>query len=353
MRIGIVFHKDPMAPPAGIDLIRLRAMAGGLIQKGIEAEIIAPVTSAGVLDRLIPMRPLSALADERRYDLVKTCYHDSLQLIGKYRGPLVSRIVRVVDEELPERDGTARKRFLDCQHLIRQRAQAVIVNNVENKARWKRQYGGDLPVAIIPTGCPVVLPPVGANPFDAGSPVILFLGSLAAPRMIQMLNELARRLRGQCRVHWVGSNKTHLYGDGREYPLDSLVVDHGTLPEAAIWDFIRHAQAGLALAAGPHPFDNDLSKIYSYLRGGLPVLAEERLANNHLLRRTQFGRLFAYGDGADMAARAVDLLAHPPTSRRQTTMAFMAKEHSWERRVASLLDLCRRLLRNTTLPAPR
>lgn len=350
MRIGIVFHKDPMAPPAGIDLIRLRAMAGGLIQKGIEAEIIAPVTSAGVLDRLIPMRPLSALADERRYDLVKTCYHDSLQLIGKYRGPLVSRIVRVVDEELPERDGAGRKRLLDCQHLIRQRAQAVIVNNVENQARWERQYGGDLPVAMIPTGCPAVLPPVRSNPYEAGQAVILFLGSLAAPRMVELLNDLARRLRGRCRVHWVGSNKTHLYGGGRECPLDSLVVDHGALPEAATWDFIRHAQAGLALAAGPHPFDNDLSKIYSYLRGGLPVLAEERVANHHLLRRTHFGRIFAYGDGADMAARAIELLAHPPMSRRQTTMAFMVKEHAWERRVESFLDLCRRLFGNTSPP---
>lgn len=53
-----------------------------------------------------------------------------------------------------------------------------------------------------------------------------------------------------------------------------------------------------------------------------------------------------------MTARAVELLEHPPTSWRKTTMAFMVKEQSWEQRVKSLLDLCHRILGNTFPPAP-
>ena len=50
MRVGIVFHKDPFAPPTGIDLVRLRAIVSGLIHRGIEAEIVAPVDRDGTLE---------------------------------------------------------------------------------------------------------------------------------------------------------------------------------------------------------------------------------------------------------------------------------------------------------------
>jgi hypothetical protein len=73
MRIGIVFHKNPLAPPTGIDLVRLRAIATGLLSEGIEVEIIAPVEREGRLNKLIPVRTLGALDGSCRYDLVKTC----------------------------------------------------------------------------------------------------------------------------------------------------------------------------------------------------------------------------------------------------------------------------------------
>lgn len=344
MRIGIVFHKDPLVPPAGIDLVRLRAVAGGLIERGIDAEIIAPVPKDGLLDPSVPVLPLAVLEKGRGYDVVKTCYHFSVKLIGKYRGPLVARIVRVVDEELPERDAAMRGILLECQDLIRKRASALIVNNIENEERWRRRYGGDLHIAKIPNGCPAVIPPVRSSPYGADGAAVLFLGSLAAPRMVELLNELACRLRERCRIHLVGSNKTRLYGGGRQCELNPLIVDHGELPEEEVWDYVRHAQAGVALAAGPHVFDNDISKIYTYLRGGLPVLSEEQIANNHLVTRTRFGSIFNYGDTADMAEKAAALLDRPPLQLRHSAMEFMAREHSWEQRVDALLDLLHRVL---------
>jgi len=91
---------------------------------------------------------------------------------------------------------------------------------------------------------------------------------------------------------------------------------------------------GLALATGPHAFDNDLSKICSYLRGGLPVLSEAPVLNNGLIHRTGLGKIFRYDDMADLAAGAISLLDHPPTpERKNAAMAFMSAEHSWERRI--------------------
>ena len=89
--------------------------------------------------------------------------------------------------------------------------------------------------------------------------------------MVSMLNEAARMLSDLGRIHLVGLNKAHMYGGGKDCVLDPLIRNHGELPEDAIWDYIRHASIGLALATGTHKFDNDLSKIINYLRGGLPV----------------------------------------------------------------------------------
>ncbi len=345
MRIGIVFHKNPFAPPTGIDLVRLRAISSGLIRKGITAEIVAPAGREGMIEDAVPVRRLEALGEAGRYDLVKTCYHDSILLIERYRGPVVSRIVRVVDRELPERDGPFREKLLRCQALIRDRASAVVLNNVENRERWKNFYGGELLTALIPTGCLAHIPFPGPNPYGAGERTLLFLGSLAAPRMVRMLNQAARLLRNRVRVHLVGMNKAKLYGGAeKDCTLDPLIIDHGELPEGRVWDYICHANVGLALAAGPHAFDNDVSKILNYLRGGLPSVSEEPVLTNQLIRRTGFGRIFAFGDVEKLVSNALELIENPLTEKRDNVMRFMAAEHSWDKRVDAYVNLFRKIL---------
>jgi glycosyltransferase involved in cell wall biosynthesis len=256
----------------------------------------------------------------------------------------VSRIVRVVDDKLPERDEPFRQRLLECQERIRARADALILNNRENEERWQRLYGEEPPVVLVPTGCPAAIPPARANPYPGNERVMLFLGSLAASRIVRMLNEASRALEGVCRVHLVGRNKSRLYGCDRECRLTDLIVDHGELAQDKVWDYIRYADIGIALATGPHAFDNDVSKILSYLRGGLPVLSEEPIINNRLIHRTEFGTTFPYGDVDELVHRAVTLLATPPLSKREMVMQFMARENSWEKRVETYVTLFRKLL---------
>lgn len=344
MRIGIVFHKDPFAPPAGIDLVRLRAIAGGLIRKGIDTEILSPLSKEGLIDGFIPVRHISALNEDGRYDLVKTAYHYSITLIGNYGGPVVSRIVRVVDERLPERDEPFRRQLLRCQELIGRRACAVALNNEENRTRWHRLYGPQPSTVLVPTGCPAEIPMAEGNPYPAGRKSVLFLGSLAAPRMVEMLNAAARELHDRADVHLIGSNKACMYGGTEDCILNPLVQHHGELPEDQVWAYIRHASIGLAFATGIHRFDNDVSKILNYLRGGLPVLSEEPIVNNDLIRLTGYGETFAFGRVNDLIAKARKLMENPPAEKRETVMQFMASEHSWERRVDTYLELFRRIL---------
>jgi len=348
VRIGIVFHKNPFAPAAGIDVVRLRALAGGLIRRGINAEIVSPVEKEGLLDGIIPVRGLSVLDRPDCYDLVKTSYHYSIELLGRYRGPVVSRIVRVVDGKLPERDEPFREKLLRCQDLIRARASAVALNNAENQERWRRLYGDHPATVLVPTGCPAKIPPVRGNPYSPDERVILFLGSLAAERMVRILNEAARRLADVARFHLVGLNKACMYGGDESCRLDPLIVDHGEIPEDRAWDYIRHADIGLALATGPHPFDNDVSKILNYLRGGLPVLSEEPILNNDLIRATGLGRTFGHGDLAGLVSAALDLLGNLPLDRKEAAQGFMIREHSWDRRVGVYADLFRRILDGRT-----
>jgi len=339
MRIGIVFHKDPFAPPSGIDLVRLRAIAGGLIRRGISAEIVSPVEKEGVIEGFIPVRGLDALREKRGYDLVKTCYHYSIELIGDYEGPVVSRIVRVVDEKLPERDEPSRERLLQCQDAIRERSAFLVLNNKENQERWRRLYGEHPPVVLLPTGCPSTIPPTKGNPYDSDERVILFLGSVAAGRMVRVLNDAAERLNGRCAIHVVGRNKADMYGAGEAPLTEPPIVNHGELPQDDVWDYIRHADMGLALATGPHPFDNDVSKILNYLRGGLPVLSEEPILNNELIRRTEFGKIFNLDDPDDLVSKAIELLDDPPLEKRESVMKYMAREQSWDKRVDTYVDL--------------
>jgi glycosyltransferase involved in cell wall biosynthesis len=344
MRVGLIFHKDPFAPATGIDLVRLRAIASGLIAEKIETEIIAPVEREGVIDGGIPVRTLAALNQSGRYDLVKTSYHDSIRLVKGFQGPVVSRIVRVVGPTLPERDEACRDRLLGSQAMIKERATVVALNNEENRARWQAMYGDAPPTVLVPTGCPANIPESGMNPFPENERALLFLGSLAAPRMVEMLNLAARRLEGRARIHLVGLNKARMYGGTSGCALDPLVADHGQLPETAVWNFIRHAHAGLALATGPHAFDNDMSKIFNYLRGGLPVVSEEPILNNDLIRETGLGRVFRYGDIDDLISAALQIFENPMSHRKREVMEFMASRHSWDRRVETYVQLFHAIL---------
>ncbi len=120
---------------------------------------------------------------------------------------------------------------------------------LQNQARWRNMYGSEPPVVLVPTGCPREIPRLGNNPYDERQPAILFLGSVAAPRMVRLLNQAASRLRGVARVHLVGLNKAHLYG-GNGLELDPSVVDHGEVCEEHTWAFVGHASIGLSSGNG-------------------------------------------------------------------------------------------------------
>ncbi len=342
MKVGIIFHENPFTRAPGIDLVRLRAIAGGLMRRGMEVEVAAPVPGPGVWQEGIAVVPHGVLERPGRYDLVKTCYHQSVRFLGAHQGPVVARIVRVVDEKLPRRDEETRRELMACQEIIAARARAVALNNGLNAERWLARYGDGQRIVLTPTGCPAAIPDPGPSPYPPDEPAVLFLGSLASAHMAGMLNAAAGQLKGRARVHLLGANKTGLYGE--ELPLRPEIILHPPRPEEEIWDFIRFARLGLALATADLAFDNDVSKVYNYLRGGLPVLCEEPILQGELVRETGLGAVFPFGDEDRMTREALRLLDAPWGDRRRKTMDLMAREHSWDNRVRTYAALFRELL---------
>jgi len=339
MRIAVLFHHDPLTRAPGIDLVRLGSVALELAKAGHRVEVVAPVKARSPWQDGLKVMPLEVMEEEGRYDLVKTCYHQSILNLGRHRGPVVSRLVRVVDRVHPRRDQRFREELLDCQARIAGRAQAVAFNNRLNAGRWEELYGRSQRIVLTPTGCPASLPVPGPDPYPPGPPPVLFLGSVSSDHMARMLNRAAALLKGSAAIHLVGLNKTGLYGD-REQALHPAITVHPPRPEAEVWDFIRHARAGLALAANDQPFDNDVSKIYNYLRGGLPVVLEEPILQAGLVRETGLGGVFGHGRAEEMESLVKGLLAEPPDRDRRTrTMELMARDHSWAARVRVYLDL--------------
>jgi len=46
------------------------------------------------------------------------------------------------------------------------------------------------------------------------------------------------------------------------------------------WDYLHHADVGVLVAAGPFMHNNESTKIYHYLRVGLPVVSEAGFPND-------------------------------------------------------------------------
>ena len=223
--------------------------------------------------------------------------------------------------------------MLRQQEKIRDLAAIVAFNDEVNAQRWRDRYGDKQQVLIVPTGCPETLPEEGSNPFPQDKRIVLFMGSLTAHRFPGALNGLARRLRAaspDIEVHFLGKNSLQHYA-GESEPLDpSLLTIHEPVDEEKTWDYVRNAHVGIGLAPSEHSFESELSKIYYYLRGGLPVVTESSVPNTSVIRETGHGGVATYGDLDDLAHTTIAAMKRAP--RDEAVMQHMIDKHSWRAR---------------------
>ena len=99
------------------------------------------------------------------------------------------------------------------------------------------------------------------------------------------------------------------------------------------WDYLRHANVGVVVAAGPFMHNNESTKIYHYLRAALPVVSEAGFPNDHVVTESGLGEVVPNGDMTFMAERVV--AAARANWDRDAALAYVLGNHTWDCRAAT------------------
>jgi hypothetical protein len=151
--------------------------------------------------------------------------------------------------------------------------------------------------------------------------------------IIAKLNALGRALAGR-------GARLYMCGVGDVSRLDHANVTYlGWMPYERTWDFFHYADVGVVVSAGAFMHNNESSKIYHYLRAGLPVVSESGFPNDHVVREAECGVVV---DAPDMPALA-DAIAEAARTRwdKERAVRYILAYHTWRQRVRVYDELLR------------
>jgi glycosyltransferase involved in cell wall biosynthesis len=350
LRVASVYRADhcPNVVIAAMNMLRLFRMSEALARRGHEVDIVinrSPETR-DLAPRLreVPFR----LVRWGDYDVVKTFFHrgfDSLRSAGGADHPfIVSKLGSVVGRTPMEGVyfyGAVHEHLFQTQLEIARHSRAVTVLTERSAALWRREHGAATPLLRVPTGVEAEIPPRGDDPYrrlGINEPIAIFAGNIYSRETQPEVNILWQdRLNRIGRLLRRRGVRLVAMGTGDPTRLDPDAVLHvGVVDAHAFWDWQRHARVGLVLAQGEVQ-DNESSKIYYYLRTGLPVVCDRPVPNAGLIEETGLGTIVDYGDDEAMAAAACRLVARPPVV--DDAIERIVRDHSWDARAALYDDL--------------
>jgi glycosyltransferase involved in cell wall biosynthesis len=325
---------------AGIRFVR---MAEALARRGHDVDLVTNrLPEARVIAphlREIPFK----FARWENYHAVKTFFHRGFETLVEAGGGdhpfIISKLGSVVGrEQTPGVHfyGAVREKLYATQLEIAKRSKVVTVLTNRSAALWWNEHGTDGALFQVPTGVDAEIPGPEANPYrrlGIDGPVALFAGNIYSRAQQAEVNELWQdRLNQLGRALKRRGVSLVAMGSGVIDKLDPAAVLHvGEIDADEYWNWQHYAQVGIVLAQGPVQ-DNESSKIYYYLRTGLPVICEESVPNIAIVEETGCGAIVPYGDLEAMAEAAVAQLSarHDAAAVAQ----YMIENHSWDARAA-------------------
>ena len=348
LRIAVVYPRGPVSHSTihAMDTLRWLRMAEGLADRGFHVDLIVdgPGDLAGSRPTLgvVPW----ANVEWSRYDVVKTLFHEGFRRFMEAGGAghpfVISKLGSVVgpadDVAGVHFSGEERRELWEIQRAIHRHARYVTVLTDASRALWESTLGRDVPVLLVPTGVDRHIPAPRANPYPAGGErIVVYVGTLYQRQQSSInllwqgrLNALGRRLRAR-------GLRLYAVGPGRADRIDrEAVTVVGPVGHDAVWDYQHFADVGVALAQGPVQH-NESSKLYYYLRTGLPVVSEAPIPNNRLLEESRGGLIAPYGDD-DALAEMVEAAAHRSWDRARA-IRYVLASHTWDSRVRIYQDL--------------
>jgi glycosyltransferase involved in cell wall biosynthesis len=283
------------------------------------------------------------------YDVVKTLFHRGFQTLQRYGGDghpfIISKLGSVVaatDRPGIYFYGRRRAELFAVQCEIRARSRYVTVLSEPARMLWEECFGSSHNVLLVPGAADREIPPPSFDPYpDDGRLRCIFSGTFysdedqpeANRSLVAKMNALGRRLRD-------AGARLYVVGNGDPGHLDPQWVTYlGVVPHERAWDYLHFANVGVVLSAGSFMHNNESTKIYHYLRVGLPVVSESGFPNDHVVTESGLGFVVASGNLELMAARIIEAA----TARwdRDFAISYIVRNHTWDVRARVYDDLLR------------
>jgi glycosyltransferase involved in cell wall biosynthesis len=335
-----------MFEPVEMGAIRWLRISEALARRGHSVDMamhesFPQALEASIAARGLPLRRVP-IRDVRwpEYDVVKTLFDLGFQTLERYGGSghpfIISKLGSVVDAR--DREGIYfyggyREELYATQERINAASRYVTLLSERAIDLWRELFGPKQNLLLVPGAADRHIPEPGEDPFPAGPrPRILFAGNVytrdhqaeANEILVTKLNQLGEILSGRgCRVYMIGA--------GDVSRLDPRYVTYlGSVLHEEAWNFLGHADVGIVVSAGAFMHNNESTKIYHYLRAGLPVVSESGFPNDDVVRHSGLGFVTESGDMQLMAQR-IEEAAGAEWDRRGA-VSYIIENHTWDTR---------------------
>ena len=276
------------------------------------------------------------------YDVVKTLFHDGFTTLADRGGATHPFIIAKLGSVVGPRDrdgiyfyGRVRERLYETQQAINQAARYVTVLSPQAGELWRECHGTFRELLLVPGAVDAILPALGPDPYPAdGRPRVLFAGNIYRLQDQPEANRvLSAKLNALGKALAVRGAALYFLGTGDTRALDRTIVTHlGHASYERSWDHLRYANVGVVVAAGSFMHNNESTKIYHYLRAGLPVVSEAGFPNDHVVTESGLGEVVPNGDMMLMAER-IDAALRRDWDR-DAGVRFILDHHTWDGRAA-------------------
>jgi glycosyltransferase involved in cell wall biosynthesis len=296
--------------------------------------------------RRVPLREVR-WAD---YDVVKTLFHagfDTLEAFGGTGHPfIISKLGSVVGPE--DRDGIYfygkyREKLYSIQKKIDRNSTYITVLSQPARELWEACFGPKVNILLVPGAVEGQIPEPTVDPFPKSDQMrCIFAGNVYGKESQPEANSvLVEKLNRLGRILSATGIRLYMLGPGDVSMLNRRYVTHlGVVGYEQAWNYFHFAHVGIVVAPGTYVHNNESTKIYHYLRVGLPVVSEGGFPNDHVVRESQLG-FVVENDNLELMAEKVQEAVRKDWNR-DFAVQYILANHTWDKRVEVYDALIRR-----------